>query len=107
MAAIRDKAILALMGRHGLRVAEIAGLNVGSVDFELTRVRVIGKGDKIRSVVLVESTALALADWLDVRQAADDLPALFVALDNVHRGGRMSDPAQALTVARPRLWSPS
>ena len=93
LAAIRDRAILALMGCHGLRVAEIAGLNVDSVEFELNQVKVIGKGDKIRSVVLVESTALALADWLKVRQASDGESALFVALDNAHRGGRMSDRA--------------
>ena len=36
-AAHRDRAILTLMGRHGLRVSEVAGLTVGSAD--LTRGR--------------------------------------------------------------------
>ena len=33
-AAHRDRAILALMGRHGLRVSEVSRLTVDAVDFE-------------------------------------------------------------------------
>jgi site-specific recombinase XerC len=64
-AAVRDRAILALMGRHGLRVAEVAGLKVSSVDLDAGTVRVTGKGHKTRTVYLTEASAAASHQWLD------------------------------------------
>ena len=77
--ARRDRAILALMGKHGLRVAEVAGLDVGDVGLEADTVHVLGKGSKQRTVHLVASTATAIRQWLAVRDAEG--PALFVAMD--------------------------
>jgi integrase/recombinase XerD len=90
--AVRDRAILALMGRHGLRVSEVAGLTVGAVDFDAGTVRVTGKGHKTRTVCLTEASAEALRAWLDIRERVADPgePALFVSLDRVHRGGGVS-----------------
>jgi site-specific recombinase XerD len=59
--ARRDRAILALMGVHGLRVAEVAGLQVGDLDLDAGTVKVTGKGQKTRTVYFVESTAAALS----------------------------------------------
>jgi integrase/recombinase XerC len=80
------------MGRHGLRVSEVAGLEVGSVDFDAGTVRVTGKGHKTRTVYLTEASVAALRQWLDIRASVADPgePALFVSLDRVHRGGGMS-----------------
>ena len=91
-AAVRDRAILAMMGRHGLRVSEVAGLTVDSVDFDAGTVRVVGKGRKSRTVYLIESSAEALRAWLDVRGSVANPgePALFVSLDRAHKGGGMS-----------------
>jgi integrase/recombinase XerD len=91
-ATVRDRAILALMGRHGLRVSEVSNLGFSSVDFDAGTVKVIGKGHKTRTVYLTETSAAALRAWLDIRESVANQgePALFVALDRAHRGGGMS-----------------
>ena len=86
-AAIRDRAILALMGKHGMRVAEVAGLDVGSVDLESNVIDVVGKGQKGRTLHLVDSTTETLQQWLVIREvhAEEGETALFVGLG--HNGG--------------------
>ena len=88
----RDRAMLALMGIHGLRVSEVAGLDVDDLDLDQGRVTVTGKGRKTRTVYLTEQTAQALAAWLEARDrvAAEDEPALFVSLRHPDPGTRMS-----------------
>ncbi|MGD8598470.1 MAG: tyrosine-type recombinase/integrase, partial [Anaerolineae bacterium] len=78
--ARRNRAILALMGLHGLRVAEVAGLQTDDIDLGTGEVKVLGKGRKIRTVHLIDHTVELLAAWLDVRQtlAMDGVSALFV-----------------------------
>ncbi len=80
--ACRNRAILALMGVHGLRVAEVAGLYLEDVDLSVGEVKVLGKGRKIRTVYLINHTAGLLTDWLETRQAValDGVCALFVVL---------------------------
>lgn len=66
---LRDRAILELLYAGGLRVSELAGLDLGDVDSGL--VKVLGKGNKER-VVPVGSKALdALNRYLTVRGALD------------------------------------
>lgn len=91
-AAVRDRAVLSLMGRHGLRVSEVVGLTVGAVDFDAGVVKVVGKGRKSRTVYLTESSAEALRAWLDIRGgvANPGEPGLFIALDRAHKGKGMS-----------------
>lgn len=47
---LRDLAIMEVLYSCGLRVSELAGLDVGDLDFETRLVRVIGKGNKERVV---------------------------------------------------------
>ncbi len=47
--ALRNRAILETLYSTGVRVAELAGMDVGDVDFDKGFVRVIGKGNKERS----------------------------------------------------------
>jgi site-specific recombinase XerD len=80
--ARRNRAILALMGIHGLRVAEVAGLQMEDIDLSTGEVRVLGKGRKIRTVHLIKHTIGLLVAWQDVREtlALDGINALFVVV---------------------------
>ena len=68
---IRDKAILALMAIHGLRVCEVSRLDVSDVDLEAGEAGelvVLGKGAKRRKVLLTEDTRVCVEKWLAVRR---------------------------------------
>lgn len=84
----RDVAILEVLYGGGIRVAELCGLDVGDVDESRGTLRVVGKGDKERSVPLGAPARRALAAWTGVRgqlaveKSAD---ALFIG----SRGGRI------------------
>ena len=91
-AAVRDRAMLALMGRHGLRVSEVAGLSIDAVDLGASTVRVLGKGSKARTIYLTETTKEAIHQWLtawaSVANAGER--ALFVALDRRTKGSGLT-----------------
>lgn len=74
----RDVAILELLYASGIRRAELAGINVSDVNFEDRTIRVIGKGNKQRTVFFNEATATALKAYLNVRPRCED-GALFVS----------------------------
>ncbi len=79
-AGIRDRALFELAYSCGLRVSELTGLDVGSVDAASGEARVTGKGSKTRIVPVGGPALEALARWLPVRArlAAAGEPALFV-----------------------------
>ena len=86
--SLRDRALLELLYSSGLRLAEIANVNIGDIHFGEATVRVTGKGDKTR-IVPVGSCALeAIKRWLKVRseRALDNEKTLFVS----QRGRRIS-----------------
>ena len=91
----RDRAILTLLAIHGLRAAEVAGLGVDDLDRDAGTLAVRGKGQKRRTVLLVDLSAAALADWLaarpEVAQAGE--AALFVSL----RDRRGAGPGRMMT----------
>ncbi len=62
----RDLAILEVLYSSGLRVAEVQGLNVGSVDFGQRLVRVLGKGDKERLVPIGSQALKVLGAYLEL-----------------------------------------
>ena len=59
--AVRDRAILELLYGSGLRVAEVAGLQVTAVDLNRGRVTVMGKGSKEREVPMSDLSCDAVA----------------------------------------------
>lgn len=59
----RDRAILALLARAGLRVAEVTTLQWADVNYRDRELRVYGKGRKERVVPLFEEAHDALARW--------------------------------------------
>ncbi len=78
--AQRDRALFELAYSSGLRLAELAGLDVDRVDLVTGEVRVFGKGSKERIVPVGAGAREAIARWLDVRRAlvAPEERALFV-----------------------------
>ena len=65
--AIRDHAILELFYSSGLRLAELAGLDLANVDFGQKEVHVIGKGKKQRLVPIGRKAMAVLVLWLEKR----------------------------------------
>jgi integrase/recombinase XerC len=65
--AVRDRAWLELAYSSGLRLSELAGLNVDRLDLENGEVRVWGKGAKERIVPVGAAARAALAAWLVLR----------------------------------------
>jgi integrase/recombinase XerC len=85
--AVQDRAMFELMYSSGLRLAELVGLGLDSVDRAGGEVRVLGKGNKERIVPVGGPALAALAAWLQVRHlVARDTAALFVGA----RGARIS-----------------
>jgi integrase/recombinase XerC len=80
----RDVAILELLYATGLRVSELAGLDLEAVDRDERTVRVLGKGRKERIVPYGGQAAHALEAWLGCRGDAEG--ALFTNA----RGGRLT-----------------
>ena len=78
--AARDLAIMELFYSSGLRLAEIAGLNLHDLDLSNALVRVTGKGSRQRVIPVGSKAIDALQHWLKQRQAlaADGETAVFV-----------------------------
>jgi integrase/recombinase XerC len=84
----RDRAIGLLAFYSGLRVAEIAALNVEDVVLSARRGQVVvwhGKGDRHRELPLHPEARSAISEWLEERWESES-EALFIN----RRGGRLS-----------------
>lgn len=78
--SIRDKAMVELFYSSGLRLAEIANLNINDVLLMEQTVSVVGKGNKQRIVPLGRFAKKAIQEWLDVRSTvACEHHALFIS----------------------------
>lgn len=102
---IRDRAILELLYGAGIRVGEIAGLDLRDLDLREGILRVMGKGQKEREVPVGRMAANALARWLKKRNelvADPDDPALFVN----HRGTRLTPRGYQYLLRKRSLQAP-
>ncbi len=63
----RDYAILTLFLNCGMRVSELAGIDISDVDRELRSLRVVGKGNKERIVYLNDACRDALVSYISER----------------------------------------
>ncbi|MDD9821829.1 MAG: tyrosine recombinase XerC, partial [Gammaproteobacteria bacterium] len=88
--SVRDHAMLELFYSSGLRLAELAALDVGGVDFAQGQVRVTGKGNKQRVVPVGGQAVAALQAWLRRRPglASAGERALFVNKNGARLGAR-------------------
>lgn len=64
---IRDRAVFGLMGLAGLRIAEVAGLDVDDLRLEQGTIYVRGKGGVEGEVVIGQELQDILAGWMQVR----------------------------------------
>lgn len=69
--AVLDRAVCEVLYGAGLRVSELCGMNLASVDFSSGLLRVLGKGRKERIVPLHPRGLRALRLWID--DARDDV----------------------------------
>lgn len=97
--AIRDKAMMELMYSCGLRLSELADLNIKSIQAD-NQLRVIGKGSKERLLPIGKVAIEVLAVWLKIRLqlASSDEPALFVSMRQTRLGTRQ-------IAKRMKLWA--
>ncbi|AKU16405.1 tyrosine recombinase XerC [Luteipulveratus mongoliensis] len=98
----RDRAVLELLYASGIRVSELTGLDVDAIDLRERTVRVIGKGDKERTVPFGIPAERALIVWLQQGRprlaTAQSGPAAFLG-----RRGRRLDPRQVREVVHRML----
>ncbi|WIY81595.1 tyrosine recombinase XerC [Propionimicrobium sp. PCR01-08-3] len=92
-AGVRNVAILEVLYGSGIRVSELCGLDLGDFDRARSVIRVLGKGNKQRSVPLGDPADRAVDAWLGRRAewaTADSGQAAFLG----RQGGRL-DPRVA------------
>ncbi|MDT5065530.1 MAG: integrase/recombinase XerC [Mycobacterium sp.] len=95
--ALRDRLIVEMLYATGIRVSELCGLDLDDVDVSRRLLRVLGKGNKQRTVPFGEPALRALESWL-----ADGRPALATETSGpallLGARGKRIDPRQARTV---------
>ncbi len=100
---LRDRAILELFYSGGLRLSELAGLNLKSLEVSKGQVRVWGKGAKERLAFLGQPAKMAMEAYLPERERFLQKKALTeTALFLNKLGGRLSSRGVARVVGR---WS--
>lgn len=94
--ALRDRLIVEMLYATGIRVSELCGLDIDDVDSHHRLLRVLGKGNKQRTVPFGMPAADALAAWLSQGRpalaTAESGPALLLGAR-----GRRLDVRQART----------
>lgn len=95
---VRDKAMVELFYSSGLRLAEIADLDLPDVDKRSATVKVTGKGNKERIVPLGKLALTALQAWLLLREGklTEGQQALFIS----QQGKRMTNRNIQLRLAK-------
>ncbi len=87
----RDRAIMEVFYSSGLRLAELAALNLRDIDFQQKQIDIrLGKGGKPRIVPIGAKAVTALQTWLDRRDRLGYFsePALFITQQGKRLGVR-------------------
>lgn len=97
----RNKAVVAFLYGTGCRIAEALSLKVENVEFEFDgtphKIRVIGKGDKERTIFLSPTAQRVLKEWLGFRQLyIAESPIVFCHL----RGQKVGQAITARSIER-------
>lgn len=99
---LRDRLAVELLYASGIRVSELVGLDVDDVDRARRLLRVLGKGDKQRSVPYGTAADRALGDWLATGRPALARPGSGPALLLGARGARI-DPRTVRRIVHERV----
>jgi integrase/recombinase XerC len=100
--ALRDTAIVELLYATGIRVGELCGLDIGDLDAERRTVRVLGKGNRERTVPVGIPAVRAVGAWARSGRPVLVTPGSGHALFLGARGKRL-DPRTARRVVHARL----
>jgi integrase/recombinase XerC len=87
---LRDVAVVELLYSTGLRVAELVSLNVNSIDYEGSEIRVIGKREKERIVIINRSAKNAVNNYVANERTNQKKPRTERALFLNNRGSRLT-----------------
>jgi integrase/recombinase XerC len=104
---LRDDAVVELLYGSGIRVAELAGVDVGDLDLGRSRLVVRGKGDKARTVPLSEPAVEALQRWIDHGRQALVTEASPVAALFYNRRGKRVTPRDVRRILDRRAAAPT
>ncbi|SER92692.1 integrase/recombinase XerC [Gracilibacillus ureilyticus] len=63
----RDRAIIFILTYAGLRVEELSNLKLTDIDIEMKRIRIVGKGIKVRTIPISNILLAEIKDWLEYR----------------------------------------
>ena len=63
----RDRMVIYLLTYVGLRVNELSNLRIADVDLVMKRIRIVGKGMKVRTIPISNILLAELQDWLMFR----------------------------------------
>jgi len=86
----RDRAIWEMFYGCGLRISELAGLEIENLDFSRAALRVMGKGSKARELPMSDTVVEAVKSWLAVRAShikPDGSAGMALWINN--RGGKL------------------
>ena len=95
---VRDLALIELMYSSGLRVSEVAGIDLTDFEEEMSFLRILGKGAKVRIVPVGRFAIAAVENWINEREkfSNPDIPALFINL----KGTRLTVRSIQMRLAR-------
>jgi site-specific recombinase XerD len=63
----RDRTVVYLLTYAGSRVEKLSNLKLTNLDLEMKRIRIVGKGMKVRTVLISNILLAELEDWLKFR----------------------------------------
>ncbi|MDA8696695.1 tyrosine recombinase XerC [Gammaproteobacteria bacterium] len=95
---VRDLALIELMYSSGLRVSEVARIDLIDFEEEMSFLRILGKGAKVRIVPVGRFAIAAVENWINEREkfSNPDIPALFINL----KGTRLTVRSIQMRLAR-------
>lgn len=93
---LRDRAILLLLARLGLRAGDIVDLRLSDIDWRSARINVCGKSRRPAGLPLAQDVGDALLDYVEQARPRADEKKLFLRVPAPHRPFRNSGTVSAI-----------